>query len=83
MEGPAGDEYVRFRYSLPAEDERRSDTVRLSATPEILAEGGEYRQFAHELHASWQLPGTVTVIRCSWGEQRELTVCLRDEGSWR
>ena len=83
VEDPAGDEYVRFRYSLPAEDQRRSDTVRLSATPETLAEGGEYRQLAHELHASWQQPGTVTVIRCSWGEPRELTVCLRDEGSWR
>ena len=83
VEDPAGDEYVRFRYSLPTEDQRRSDTVRLSAAPETFAEDGEYRQLAHELHASWQKPGTVTVIRCSWGEPRELTVCLRDESSWR
>jgi hypothetical protein len=83
VEDPEGDEYVRFRYSLPDEDQRRSDRVRLSAAPETFAEGGEYRQLGHELHASWQQPGTVTAIRCSWLEPRELTVCLRDEGSWR
>jgi hypothetical protein len=80
---PEGDEYIRCHYSLPTEDQRWSDTVRLSATPETVAQDGEYRQLAHELHASWQRPGTVTVIRCSWSEPRELTVCLRDEGSWR
>jgi hypothetical protein len=47
------------------------------------AAGDEYRQLAHELHASWQQPGTVTLIRCSWGVARELTVCLRDEAAWR
>lgn len=83
VEDPEGDEYIRFRYSLPAEDQRRLDTVTLSATPEAVVQGGEYGQLAHELHASWQLPGTVTVIRCSWGGPRELTVCLRDEDSWR
>jgi hypothetical protein len=67
-EDPAGDNYVRFRYSLGAEDQRRSDTVKLSATPETFAEDGEYSQLAHELHVSWQEPGTVTVIRCSWGK---------------
>jgi len=82
-EDPAGDEYVRFRYSPPAEDQRRSDTVRLSATATTLTEGGRYRQLAHGLHASSQHSGTVTVIRCSWVEVPELTVCLRDEGSWR
>jgi hypothetical protein len=82
VEDPGGERYIRFRYSLPAEDERRSDTVRLSATAELLTEGAVYHQLAHELHASGQQPGTVTVIRCSWGEPRELTVCLRDEGSW-
>ena len=71
VDDPAGDEYVRFRYSLPAEDQRRTDTVRLSAAPETFTEGGEYRQLAHELHASDQRPGTVTVIRCSWGEPRD------------
>jgi hypothetical protein len=83
VEDPAGDEYVRFSYLLPAEHQRRSDTVRLSAMPETLAGGDQYRQLAHELHASWQQPGTVTAIRCSWVEPRELTVCLRDEGSWK
>ncbi|MDQ1360940.1 MAG: hypothetical protein QOJ44_1317 [Acidimicrobiaceae bacterium] len=82
-EDPAGDEYARFRYAPPAEDQRRSDAVRLSATSTTLTEGGQYRQLAHELHASGQQPGTVTVIRCSWVEAPELTVCLRDEGSWR
>ena len=82
-ESPAGDEYIRFRYSPPAEDQRRSDTVRLAAAVETLREGHEYRQLADELHASRQQPGTVTLIRCSWGEARRLTVCLRDETSWR
>jgi hypothetical protein len=82
VEDPAGDEYVRFHYSLPTEDQRWSDTVRLSATPETVGEGGEYRQLTHELHSSSPRPGTVTVIRCSWGEPRELTICLRD-GFWR
>jgi hypothetical protein len=83
VEDPAGDEYVRLRYSLPEEDQRRSDTVRLSGATETFAEGATYRQLAHELHASGQQPGTVTVIQCTWGEPRELTVCLRDVGSWR
>jgi hypothetical protein len=82
VEDAAGDDHVRFRYSPPDEQRRRSDTVRLSAAPETLREGDEYRQLAHELHASWQLPGTVTLIRCSWGAPRELTVCVRDEASW-
>jgi len=82
-EDPVGVEYARFRYSPPAEDQRRSDTVRLSATATTLAEGSQYRQLAPELHASWQQPGTVTVIRCAWVEAPELTVCLRDEGSWQ
>jgi len=83
VEDPEGDEYVRFRYSLPDESQRRSDLVRLSGSAETVTEGGEYRQRPVELHASWQEPGTVTVIRCSWGPPRELTVCLRDEDSWR
>jgi hypothetical protein len=82
-EDRAGDEYVRFRYSPAAEDERRSDAVRLSSTGNIFNEGSHYHQLAHELHASWQQPGTVTAIRCQWVETPELTVCVRDEGSWR
>jgi hypothetical protein len=82
-EDPAGCEYVRFRYAPGAEDERRSDALRLSAVATTLAQGTEYRQLAPELHASWQQPGTVTAIRCVWVEAPELTVCLRDGGSWR
>jgi hypothetical protein len=82
VENAAGDEYLRFRYSLPDEEQRRSDTVRLSAAAETFREGDEYRQLAPELHTSWQQPGTVSLIRCSWGVARELTVCLRDEAAW-
>jgi len=81
-EDTAGDTYVRFRYSPGAEDERRSDAVRLSSTATTLAEGGRYRQLAHELHASRQRPGTVTVLRCRWVEAPELTVCVRDPAPW-
>lgn len=82
-EDPAGQEYVRFRYSPGAEDERRSDTVRLSSTATTLTEGDQYHHVAHELHASFQRPGTVTAIRCSWVEVPELIVCVRGEHSWR
>lgn len=82
VEDSTGEEYVRFRYSLPDEDQRRSDRVRLSAESETFAAGGSYSQLAHELHASEQQPGTVTVIRCSWGAPRYLTVCLREEATW-
>jgi len=82
-EDPAGEEYVRFRYRPGAEDERRSDTVRLSSTAATLTEGDQYHQTAHELHASWQRPGTVTAIRCRWVATPELTVCVREDGSWR
>jgi hypothetical protein len=83
VEDPTGDEYVRFRYSVPDEDQRRSDTVRLTGTPETFTAGGEYRQPARELHTSRQEPGTVTAIRCSWIDPSELTVCHRHERSWR
>jgi len=82
-EDPDGDLYVRFRYVPGAEDERRSDTVRLSSTATTFTMGHEYRQLAPELHASRQLPGTVTAIRCDWVRVPELTVCHRDGGSWR
>ncbi len=51
---PAGDEHMRFRYSPRAEGQRRSDAVRLSSTATVLTDGTQYRQLAHELHASWQ-----------------------------
>jgi hypothetical protein len=82
-EDPAGDEYVRFRYVPGAEDERQLDTVRLSSTATSFTGGNQYLQLAHELHASWQQPGTVTAIRCTWIEAPELTVCVRNEESWR
>jgi hypothetical protein len=82
-EDPAGDEYVRFRYAVGAEGERRSDAVRLSSTATGLTEGDRYHQLAGELHASRQQPGTVTAIRCRWVEAAELTVCVRNAGSWR
>lgn len=82
-EDEEGDDYIRFRYAPPDEHLRRADKVRLSAAATTITAGGDYRQLAHELHASWQLPGTVTVMRCSWVEVPELTVCLRDEASWR
>jgi len=82
-EDPAGDEYVRFRYPLGAEENRRSDGVRLSSTAITFTEGSQYRQLSGELHASWQQPGTVTLIRCSWIAVPELTVCFQDAGSWR
>jgi hypothetical protein len=82
-EDPAGDEHVRFRYSPGAEGERKSDTVRLSSTTTTLNAGDQYGQIADELHASWQQPGTVTAIRCSWVEAPVLTVCVRDASSWR
>jgi hypothetical protein len=79
---PAGDEYVRYRYSPGAEDERRSDGVRLSSTTTTFTEGNQYHQRASELHTSGQQPGTVTAIRCKWVAMPELTVCVRDESSW-
>ncbi|HEY2564471.1 MAG TPA: hypothetical protein VGI44_12210 [Acidimicrobiales bacterium] len=82
-EDPTGDEYVRFRYSPGAEGERRSSAVTLSSTTTTFTEGNQYCQLAHELHASWQQPGTVTAIRCLWVDAPELTVCVRDKGSWR
>lgn len=82
-ETTAGEEYTRLRYTPPAEDLRPSDRVRLSSTQTTFTGGDRYRQLAPELHASRQLPGTVTVISCSWVEAPHLTVCLRDGEAWR
>ncbi len=81
-ESPSGDEYSRVRYLASDERVRRTDTVRLSATPTPLGEGEQYTQLAHELHDSRQQPGTVTVIRSTFKDAAELTVCLRDEDTW-
>ncbi len=82
-EDPAGEEYRRFRYSPSDEEARRSDVVRLSATASTFTQGGQYRQLAPELHASQQLPGTVTVIRRSFVDVAELTVCLQADAAWQ
>jgi len=78
---PAGDEYVRFRFPPGAEGERWSDPVALSSATTVFAEGDQYRQLAHELHAGWPQPGTVTAIRCRWVVRPELTVCVQDKAS--
>jgi hypothetical protein len=77
-ESPSGAEYSRVRYLASDERVRRTDTVRLSATSATVRDGEQYAQLAHELHDSRQEPGTVTIIRCSFKDVAELTVCLRD-----
>lgn len=82
-EDPLGLEYCRVRYTPPNEDDRRSDTVRLSGTATTIAAGGRYHQLARELHDSRQLPGTVTIIRRAFTNgMPELTVCNREEAGW-
>ena len=81
-EDSSGLEYTRLRYSPPNEDERRADSVRLSAKATTVREGDRYSQLAHELHSSQQLPGTVTVIQHVFKEVPELTVCVRDLSTW-
>ena len=44
--------------------------------------GERYSQLAAELHDSRQLPGTVTVIRQTFGPTSELTVCRRGDAPW-
>jgi hypothetical protein len=82
VEDPSGIAYGRVRYSADDEDARRTDTIRLSATATTYTEGGQYAQLAHELHDSRQLPGTVTIIRQTMKEVRELTVCRLDDAAW-
>ena len=81
VEDPAGDEYVRFRYSPAPRTSGGRDTVRLSAAPETFDEGGRVpparprtpRELATARHGDGDsLP---------WVEPRELTVCLRDEAT--
>jgi hypothetical protein len=82
-EDPLGVEYRRVRYTPPNEDDRRSDTVRLSGMATTFSAGGRYHQLAHELHDSRPLPGTVTIIRRSLTRDvSELTVCNREEAGW-
>jgi hypothetical protein len=81
-EDPSGVEYHRMRYLPPNEDARTTDTVRLSGTATTFTAGERYSQRAHELHDSRQLPGTVTIIRRSFKDVPELTVCTRGEDEW-
>ena len=81
-EDRSGTEYCRTRYRPPDEAARTTDSVRLSGTATTYTEGGRYEQLAHELHDSRQLPGTVTVLRCSFKAATELTVCHRDPATW-
>jgi len=82
VEDPDGVEFQRARYTVGNEDERRTDTVRLSQTSTTLGAGDRYRQRAPELHSSHQVAGTVTIIRRAFDETRELTVCTRPGAPW-
>jgi hypothetical protein len=82
VEDPSGDELSRERYAMNDESSRRADTVRLVGTSTVLRAGDHYQQPAAELHDSRQVPGTVTVIQCSWQDRPELTVCLRPGAPW-
>jgi hypothetical protein len=83
-EDPAGIEFNRIRYPTKNEDAHRAaDTVRLSGTATTYTEGEHYGLVAHELHDSHQLPGTVTIIRMTFREVPELTVCRRDDATWK
>ena len=84
VEDPAGQEYVRERYAPGNEHARRADTVRLVGTSETLRAGDRYRQVASQLHASEQVPGTVTVLHFDavFDDLPELTTCRRPGTPW-
>ena len=83
VEDRNGIDYRRIRYSPANEGDRRTtDTVTLSGTATTYAAGEHYVQRAHELHDSQQLPGTVTIIRRTFKDVPELTVCLLDDAPW-
>jgi hypothetical protein len=79
---PSGEKYLRERYSPGNEDLRSADYVQLLGQHEVYGEGDEYAQKADELHDSRQLPGTVTVIRCTLLDKNELTVCRAEDAPW-
>jgi hypothetical protein len=81
-EDPTGVKYLRDRYSPPNEDLRSSDFIQLAPRAETHREGDEYAQLAHELHDSHQLPGTVTIIRMTFRDVNELTVCRAEDAPW-
>jgi hypothetical protein len=84
VEDPNGTEFCRERYSPDDESSRRTDSVRLTGTTATLGPGSCYRQSAHELHDSRQVPGTVTLLRMRHPlrERPELTVCHRPGTPW-
>jgi hypothetical protein len=84
VEDPRGVEYLRERSTPGDDDHRRADTVRLVGVPETLRPGDRYRQSAHELHDSRQVPGTVTALRFerALDDATELTVCRRPGAPW-
>lgn len=86
VEDADGREYLRERYSPGNERDRRADTVRLVGTSETVRAGASYRQLAHELHDSRQVPGTVTVVHFDNffdpHDVPELTLCRRTDTPW-
>jgi hypothetical protein len=79
---PSGVTYLRERYVPPNEDVRTADLVRLRGSVETYREGDDYAQLAYELHDSHQLPGTVTIIRRTFRDVGELTVCRPEGAPW-
>jgi hypothetical protein len=79
---PAGDEFVRERYSLGDEANRRTDSVRLSGTSTTFGPGESYSQAARQLHSSSQVPGAVTVLRFTYVDVPLLTTCRREGSPW-
>jgi hypothetical protein len=82
VEDPSGAHYRRDRYLPPDEDQRTTDTIRLTGIAQTHCEGAEYAQLAPELHDSRQLPGTVTILRRSFHNVGELTVCRPLDAPW-
>ncbi len=81
-EDPSGVKYLRERYSPSNEDLRTTDMVQLAPKLETYREGDEYAQVANELHDSHQRPGTVTIIRRTFRDIDELTVCRLEDTPW-
>lgn len=82
LEHPDGELFRRERYRIGAEDDRSVDEVRLVATTRVLRAGESYAHAAADLHDSRQVPGTVTLIRCTWREPTELSVCFGPGDPW-
>jgi hypothetical protein len=81
-ESTSGVEYQRERYSLPDEETRVADTIRLAGSATRFAAGQSYSQAAHELHSSDQTPGTITILRRAVKPVSVLTVCRVPGSAW-